>query len=475
MRATWFANLKMLCATDDYFSFFMKTFFINAAETSSMRNLLTGEIFDLVKKNSEVRMVVFVQGGRRDEYRKLFLHERFVVEEAPDLPVKRIKRKAFFHMVAIASIPTSTIWLFQKYDYLDDRKLLKFLFRRVLWWAGHFSFWRALIRRIEFFCFREDAIWKEYFDRYSPDAVFAPSAIYEPDVLFIKYAKRRGVPSVGSLNGWDHLSGKGSLRALPDLLLVPNPLIMEEAVSFNDMRQDRVRAISFPWLDHYYDPSWNMTREEVSQKIGIDHKMRWIGYFIAGGPLTTRVLRKEDCENHIAILQNAVRQGTFGNAALVVSFYPSRRLEATEIPSGVFTIRFNEENYYYSRDGMKLSMNFIRHCDVAINFASSVSLEAALFDRPIILPVFNGPHDEVMPWQRRLSSLFDFTTSFLQLQHTGGAMRANSAEELVSAVKAYLENSGLHREERKRVVGELVGPADGKANQRIFDALLELA
>lgn len=438
-----------------------------------MRNFLTGKLHALAQNRGDVRLVVFVEEKALDHFRTRFAYERCVIELAPQFPPEKFQRKKWFINLCVTSVPTSTIWLFRTYDWLDGGSLMVLVLKRIFWFLGRIKIWRALLRNIEYVFFREDAVWKEYFDRYAPDAVFAPTGIYQTDILFLKHAKRRGVPSVASLGGWDYLSGKGSLRVHPDRFLVLNPLLKEEAHALNDMPYDRIEPIGFPQFDPYYDSSWRMTKEEVASRIGADSKKRWIGYFIAGGPLTSRVLHREDCERHIAILREARERGIFGNdVSLIVSVYPGKQFESTYVGEGVPTIRFGGEDYYSELDGLKLSINFIRHCDVVINIASSVSLEAALLDCPIVLAAFN---DETLPWQRRLSVLFDHTTSFLQLQHTGGAWRAHTAEELIEATKTYLRYPELHREGRAKIVSDLVGPADGRANERIFRTLLEVS
>lgn len=124
---------------------------------------------------------------------------------------------------------------------------------------------------------------------------------------------------------------------------------------------------------------------------------------------------------------------------------------------------------------MKVLMNLIRWTDVMVNMGSTVSIEAAVFDRPVVNVGFNRPNDSEVPMHHRISYAFDHTTHHQYVERTGGTWRVSNESELIGAVKAYLANPALHREGRSKIVEEVVGPLDGKAGEKTYKELLALA
>jgi hypothetical protein len=52
---------------------------------------------------------------------------------------------------------------------------------------------------------------------------------------------------------------------------------------------------------------------------------------------------------------------------------------------------------------------------------------------------------------------------------------ADSPEQTVAGVAAYLANPTLHAEARQRMVAMMCGPVDGRAGSRMADAILAVA
>lgn len=450
----------------------MKTFFVNAPHNVEIKNFLRGDFYRLAKENPDIRLVVFVDPAAREKHASALGHERCIFEPIPNHNLDSDMLKQAFRILALASIPTESMRIRQSATYQNGGALLSFIAKRILWFLGHTRLWRSIVRAMEYHVFRDDGIWKNYFDVYKPDAVFAPCLILEEDFVFLKHAKRRKIPTLGMVRSWDNFSTKLFLRIHPNMLLVQNEIMKEEAMRWCDFPGERIRVVGFAQFSHYRDPLWQMTREEVAAKIGLEPKKKWIVYYTGGLP--TVVLPKEIYTTHIGILKEALEKGEFGASTLAVRVHPTDPLGPGDKISGVPHINFGK-NFEYSENDMKTLMNLIRVSDVVVNLGSTISLEAAVFDRPVVLVGFNGGYDAKVPLHHRLSFALDHTTHYLYVQKTGGVWRVSSAGELVEAVATYLANPGLHAEGRARIVRELVGPIDGKCGARVFDALRSLA
>jgi UDP-N-acetylglucosamine 2-epimerase len=130
------------------------------------------------------------------------------------------------------------------------------------------------------------------------------------------------------------------------------------------------------------------------------------------------------------------------------------------------------KGFAFSGEDIKLLINMLRWSEVVIVFGSTMSLEAVIFDKPVILVAFDGYREQ--PYQKNLSVALDNTTHYVKLQKTGGMRRVSNEKELIEAIKEYLNKPALHREGRQRMREEFIEPLDGKAGARILAVLKSL-
>jgi len=111
------------------------------------------------------------------------------------------------------------------------------------------------------------------------------------------------------------------------------------------------------------------------------------------------------------------------------------------------------------------------HAGVTINTASTISVDAALFDTPIINIVYDGW--EKKPLHKSVKRLYMSHHSHYQpIIKSGGVQLAHSFDEMVDLIKRYLENLSLDSEGRKKIVKEHCFKLDDKAGKRIAEYIL---
>ena len=101
-----------------------------------------------------------------------------------------------------------------------------------------------------------------------------------------------------------------------------------------------------------------------------------------------------------------------------------------------------------------------------------MTIEAAIFDTPAIVPVFNPsiPDEYEEFFQRNwLNKHF----SFLVQKDTVGLAR--TPEELMAQIKHALDDPSWLRGGRKKICENLLGPLDGNATERLADYVVNTA
>jgi hypothetical protein len=114
----------------------------------------------------------------------------------------------------------------------------------------------------------------------------------------------------------------------------------------------------------------------------------------------------------------------------------------------------------------------VRAADVMVNFATTVTLEAAIVDTPTLLVAFSPIDPDEM--QRYVVGLH-FKMHYKALVERDLVPIAWSREQLVGWINRYLDDPSLYREQRASIVRDWVQFTDGLSGQRLGDAILRHA
>jgi len=111
----------------------------------------------------------------------------------------------------------------------------------------------------------------------------------------------------------------------------------------------------------------------------------------------------------------------------------------------------------------------LRVTDVMVNFATTVTLEAAVVDAPTLLVAFSPIDPDEM--QRYVVGLH-FEMHYKALVERDLVPVAWDRDQLVSWINRYLDDPSLYRVQRASIVREWVHFTDGESGRRLGDAIL---
>ena len=451
----------------------MKTIFITIFQGVEAKNILRTGIYRRVVAEPDLRIVFFVRTPERAAYyRKEFSNPR-VIYEAIDYRSREFWDRLLgflkFHLIR-----TATTDLRRRMSAeLSGRRIsyrLGLLLNRLL----ARPFWRRMARWLDRW-FVHDRSFAAYFDTYQPDLIFLAHLFDDEEISLLREAKRRGIPTVGFVNSWDKLTARCMMRLLPDQLLVYNDMVRQEALTHADMAEPNVHVVGIPQYDLYdnYRPT---PREAFMRRIGIDPKKRFILYAPMGEAFST-----SDWDI-IDLLHRWGSDGRLGqDIDFLVRFQPNDTVAEYEIRKRPWLhydrpgTRFSATrgtDWDMSQSEMRHLADTLFHTSLLVCYASSMSVDAAIFGKPVINIDF-----EIKPAERLIKS----PTQFYGMEHyqkalrTGGIRLVRSAEELAQWLRRYLDDSTLDRQGRARLVSEQCGVMDGNAGRRIARIILEAA
>lgn len=323
---------------------------------------------------------------------------------------------------------------------------------------------------------------KEYERRlegWRPDVVLCthqrPSIVL-PVVLA---AREMGIPTATFIFSWDNLTSKGRIAAPFDHFLVWSRLMKQELMQYYpDVEEERIHITGTPQFDVYAESGMLVSREEFFARIGADPKRPLICY--SGGDTTT-------CPNEpwqLSAVLEAARRGLFeGNPQWLFRPSPADSGERFGwVRQKYAELLFEQPRWIYPGAGGWTHIvptaedvwflgNLTAHADVNVNVASTMTLDFALRDKPVVNIGFDADHGgRTRPWLVYYS--FDHYRPVVEL---GAARVARSPEELAEHVNAYLRDPSLDREGRRKLVELEVGAPVGEASKKVVEALERIA
>lgn len=442
----------------------MKTIFVTCFNGFISRNILSTDAFSMLKANGDIRTVIFAPQTRASTLREEYGSENVLVQgieiasKAIENPIER-----FMWVLATNLLRTRTRWVQRRVKFARDGNIADYVVSVVISFLGRFDLVRSIYRFIESHIVRGDE-FGGFFDAYRPDLLFAADVYTPQDVKLMRFAKRYGIPVVGMVRSWDNVTSKTLLSHIPDYMVVNSECVKEEVVRYAGMPKDRIFVVGVPHYDRYVGSAC-ISREDFMKERGLDPNKKMVlfatpgDHYLENNPITPLVLESlKSIEANIF-----VRLPLVGREDLAGYVSPQ---------NAVFDDPGNYQNFtqvHVTRNADRHLANCIYASDIVITWASTMILDAAVFDKPILLVGFDAsPH----PYQYSIARYYDYEHHQFILK-SDGVRLVKSPEELRDWVVRYLANPRLDAEGRAKIVKEYCGVMDGKAGKRLGEILLE--
>ena len=323
--------------------------------------------------------------------------------------------------------------------------------------------------------------YRRFFEQWAPDVLFCthqrPAEIVAP----VLAAQSMGIPTATFIFSWDNLTSKGRIAAPFDHYFTWSEHMRAELLRYYpDVDPARVHVVGTPQFELYARPELCSTRETFFHEIGADPLRPLICY--SGGDAGTC----PDDPGHLRVLLELIRSGAIaGGARVLLRPSPVDSGERFDAVRAAFPELIYSPPLWSRVPGMawsrvmptaadlRLLANVARYSTLNVNTASTMTLDFALHDRPVVNIAFDAtvPPPLGVPL-REMYYRFEHYQPVLAL---GAARVADSPADLARCVNEYVEDPSRDREARRRLVElEVLQPLDG-ASQRIVAALGRIA
>lgn len=310
-----------------------------------------------------------------------------------------------------------------------------------------------------------------------PDVIVSTGPFQFDQPAIFSTAKKLGIPTLAYIPSWDNVSTKNRMVFKYDGYVVWNEQTKRELNDFYpDTRKKPVYVVGASQFDVFFQERYHLSREEFCAQQRLNPVLPIIVYAI-GSPNFLQEhhgavhLAKRVAEGHLGKVQLLVRPHPIHDNAemkeLFDRYRPHVRLQQTPNAGKLLTKRTQDEIQIIEW------VNTFRHADVVVNLSSTVTIDAALFDKPVVNLDFDP-----QPGQKDQQLIKDVNhkwTHFKPIAESGGVWLVNDLEELETAVKTYLRKPELHRTERKWIAEYVCQYMDGKCGERMADAITQFA
>jgi CDP-Glycerol:Poly(glycerophosphate) glycerophosphotransferase len=329
-------------------------------------------------------------------------------------------------------------------------------------------------------------LYLDLFDKYKPDLVIASTPGWRVDRYILREAARRQVPTATVIVGWDNPSSYAIPGARVDYATCWSALQKEELVLGSDWNPARVHIGGIPSYDGYIRKEWLMARSEYLGLHGLDPALKLISYacsFVHFAP---------NYPNVEALAKLVSGNELVEPSQLLVRLHPSHFQDKPQIFADEREmIQALESKYprvhvvrpvplggslgYYGGEDMPEKSSMLAHSDVFVTVYSTMVVECALHNRPIVAAVLDIPGGWNKP-QKYSLSLKDIGNwpTHRRFRDARAGRVASDENELRDAINGYLSDPTLDATERRKFIEQEITYTDASAGRRTADFILKV-
>jgi hypothetical protein len=310
-----------------------------------------------------------------------------------------------------------------------------------------------------------------------PDLIWSTVSVSCWETPYRLVARDLGLPVATSILSFDNLTSRGPLARDQHYLVWGARMKAQLLRLYPELDERHVTITGTPQFDFHRRPSCVWTRERTLQVLGVPPGGR---YFLYGA--SHAVLTPEEPRLVAQLASRLDGRPELASHALVVRLHPlddaprwmphvGAQARVRLSPAFATSSAAADGWTVPSADDHARLTSSLAHADGCLNIASTLSLDAAILDRPVICLDFTTE-----PQSPRDMLYAEYGAEhYAPLVASGGIRLAHSWEELLDLMTAAIDAPARDRHLRERMVEEECGPVDGHAAERVARTLITLA
>lgn len=276
-------------------------------------------------------------------------------------------------------------------------------------------------------------------------------------VPFLNAARRLDLPAVGYVASWDHTVGKGIVSPHVGRYVVQNEVMRDDLVRYHGIPAERVVVTGWPQSDVFHQRRPREAYDEIVRSLGLDPSRPIV--LVAGNTPTNAPYEGRFVERLV---------GWRERPQLLFRPHPRDRewRERFAAALAVDGVAVQEPSY----TDLEVLATLLQRVDCVVCNAGTILLDALANDRPAVCVLY----DEGAPPGERHAELNITGRHYEELIRSGAFLRARDFDQVVRGTERSLAEPGELAAERRQVVLDVMGEIDGRAADRVVDAIAEV-
>jgi len=444
--------------------------FITINEGFIARNILRSFVLEKLLFHEDVKVYLLVPQDKASWYEAEFGSARTQVisisaktETFFNRALKYLARNGFYTETILTDQETYSR---SRISFLIKRAIVLIFGRSIIFhaWIRWLAGFRAPTKEM-----------RDVFEKYRPALLFATDIMSDFDLDALAAARKNKVKVVGMIRSWDNPTSGGLIQIVPEIILVWNPYLYEKLSLLQHIPEERIKIVGITYYDWYVRKDIMLSREKFLEKFGIKAAQKIILFAGIGEFLAPH-------EAEVAeIISEAIAEGRIQKSPLVIFRpHPAFKVNRERI-AGLKHFVFDDNVAIYTASAKSSAdmdiektahlVNSIAHADLVITTASTMTIDAAAFNKPVICIGFDGKSSEA--YRNSVKRYYQSYTHYIEISKTHGFKIAYSAEDLIEYINQYLEDPREDENGRKLLFQKFIWKMDGKSSQRLVRVLLK--
>jgi UDP-N-acetylglucosamine:LPS N-acetylglucosamine transferase len=278
-------------------------------------------------------------------------------------------------------------------------------------------------------------------------------------VPFVVGGLRLGLPLVGNIASWDHTVGKGIVAPGLRRYLVQNATMRDDLVRHHGIDAARIVVTGWPQTDVFRRARPRTDYEEVLRRLGVDASRPLV--IAMGNTPTNAPYESRLVERLVAWWREHVRE----RLSLLFRPHPRDREWRTRFAAALAEpgVAVQEPSF----TDLETLAALLQHADAVVTNAGTILLDALANDRPAVCVLYDEGAPPGESWALKNVS----GEHYKALLESDAFYRAASFEEVASGIERALDRPAELAAERRRVAAEVLGDMDGRAAERVVEAI----
>jgi hypothetical protein len=305
-----------------------------------------------------------------------------------------------------------------------------------------------------------------------PRLLVSTECTVSAEIPYVLCARRLGITTVGWILSFDNLTSRSVLPVFDHYLAWNERMRSLVLRLYPDRIAANVHVTGTPQFDFHVDEQFRRGRAETLRELGLETGSRYVVW-----AANSRVFTPTEPELVAAFLQRAGQYADLREHRVVVRLHPLDDYGRWEgvarlDPRLVVKQPWARTGLPPGAEAQTRLVSTLLHADACINVASTMSLDAAVLDVPVICAAFalgesGAEHDAYRAYYA--------TDHFRPIVESGGVRIAASLDDLLIGTVEAVRDPYRDRVARARLVEAECGQVDGAAGLRVAATLAGLA